>query len=212
MSTFNDIDIECTQCGEEYRGAVWVAIHAGEDPELKDLLQGGELNLVACPECSFVEFQERFLIYQEPAAELVAYVYPEAQKEREGELRAGMLTGFNEAQETMPKQKRLDYEPLLFFGLASLIELLENEDALAKQSQVAQAICKQHNLGMVLLSPTQARRRSTVRVLPRTGSETTPSRADVLQGIDRLLEINPVLDFYETLREKIKADAEWSLA
>src|SRR5438445_5008359 len=101
MSTFNDIDITCEECGEEFRGTVWVAVHAGQDPELKDLLLGGELNLVSCPECGHVTFQDHFLIYQEPAAGLVAYVYPEAQRDREAELRKLMRSGVHEAQAAM---------------------------------------------------------------------------------------------------------------
>src|SRR3954465_13715962 len=98
MSQFNDIDIECPDCGEEYRGTVWVAIHAGQDPELKDLLLGGELNLVSCPGCLHVFYQDHFLIYQEPAAELVVYVYPEGQREQEAELQKMMVAGYREAQ------------------------------------------------------------------------------------------------------------------
>src|SRR5689334_20244816 len=107
MSTFNDIDMECEECGEEFRGTVWVGVHAGEDPKLKDLLLGGELNLVSCPQCGHVAFYDHFLIYQDPSAELVAYVYPENQKRQEDELRKMMLSGFNEAQQGLPKKDRL---------------------------------------------------------------------------------------------------------
>ena len=56
MSAFNDLDITCEKCGEEFRGTVWTAIHAGVDPELKELLLGGELNMVMCTKCSHVAF------------------------------------------------------------------------------------------------------------------------------------------------------------
>ena len=104
MSAFNDLDIICTQCEEEFRGTVWTAIHAGVDPELKDLLLGGELNMVACPKCGFVSFQDSFLIYQEPADELVAYVYPENQEELRPELELMMMAGFKEAQLGFPHE------------------------------------------------------------------------------------------------------------
>src|SRR3954469_4499031 len=80
MSNFNDIDITCEQCGQEFRGTVWTAVHAGQDPELKVLLLGGELNLVMCPQCGYVAYHDRFILYQDPAAEIVAYVYPQAQE------------------------------------------------------------------------------------------------------------------------------------
>jgi hypothetical protein len=211
MSTFNDIDVECPQCGEEFRGTVWVAIHAGQDPELKDLLLGGELNLISCPECGLISFQEQFLIYQEPAAELVAYVYPDAERGQEAELRKLMLSGFQQAQETLPKKERLSYDPVLVFGLEELIEMLRDEESLAHQSQIAQQLCKQNNLNFELLRPAQARRMHSVRVLPRIGSQHPPTRADVVAGIEQLLAINPALDVYATLLESIKADPAWSL-
>jgi hypothetical protein len=211
MSQFNDIDLECSNCGHEHRASVWVAIHAGQDPELKDLLLGGELNLVSCPECMHVSFEDRFLIYQEPAAELVAYVYPEIQRAQEAELQILMLKGFHEAQATLPEKQHLDYDPLLFFGLESLIEQLNEEQALAVQSQVAQALCKQHKLKSILLRPHQARQLGTMRVLPIAGEGTKPARKEILAGIEKLLEIDPVLDLYTKLKEKIKSDPAWSL-
>lgn len=211
MSTFNDIDIECTACGEEFRATVWVAIHAGEDPKLKDLLRGGELNLVSCPACGHVSFQERFLIYQEPVAELVAYVYPDAQHNEEAELRKLMLSGFQEAQEILSKKDRLNYDPVLVFGLESLIEMLRQEDEFAEQSQVAQAFCKQNNIETTLLRPSQARRLGTMRVIPHVGKGYPPTPDDIIAGIDRLLTIDPVLTLYAKLKETIAKDPGWTL-
>ena len=88
MSTFNEIDISCPNCGHEYKGVVWTAIHSAQDPELKDLLLGGEINLLMCPDCAHVAFQDHFILYQDPAAELIAYIYPHAQQADEEFLRA----------------------------------------------------------------------------------------------------------------------------
>lgn len=211
MSTFNDIDITCESCGDEFRGTVWVAIHAGLDPKLKDLLRGGELNLIACPHCGHVSFQDRFLIYQDPAAELLAYVYPESQRGQETELRTLMLKGFHDAQAGMPEKARVSYEPLLFFGLESLIEQLQLEEALAEQSQVTQVLCKENKLDFELLKPSLARSMSTMRVLPRAGTRHPPTRSEVLEGLDRLLTLNPALDFYARLRKAIQENPGWSL-
>src|SRR5579871_5023263 len=98
MSTFNDIDITCEQCGKEFRGTIWTAIHAKQDPELKELLLGGEINLVMCPECSHVAYQDHFVLYQDPTAELIAYVYPASEHGNIETLKNMMLSGFREAQ------------------------------------------------------------------------------------------------------------------
>ncbi len=76
MSAFNEINVTCENCGEEFKGTIWTAIHAAADPELKQLLLGGELNILFCPKCSHTFFYEHFLLYQDPRIKLVAYVYP----------------------------------------------------------------------------------------------------------------------------------------
>src|SRR4051812_41244309 len=145
MSTFNDIDISCEQCGHEFRGTVWTAVNAKQDPELKDLLIGGELNMVMCPECAHVSFHENFLLYQDPDDELVAYVHPVKEEGRADELRAAMLEGFRQAQEVFEPEKRKDYEPLLFFGLTSLEQFVRDELSRIDQSDVAAALCREAN-------------------------------------------------------------------
>src|SRR5579872_7474332 len=106
MSAFNDIDVTCVDCGEEFRATVWTAIHAKEDSELKDLLWGGELNLLICPHCGQVFFYEHFLLYQDPAEEILAYVYPEREETNRTELEKMVLRGFEEAQQEFEKAKR----------------------------------------------------------------------------------------------------------
>src|SRR5260370_34033102 len=124
MSSFNELDVTCEECGEEFKGTVWTAVHAKQDPELKEVLLGGELNLVMCPECSHVAYQDHFVLYQDPAAELVAYVYPARQQGEAETLRPMMLNGFRQAQEVYEPKKRLNYEPILLFGLESLVKMI----------------------------------------------------------------------------------------
>ena len=211
MSAYNDLDITCEQCGEEFRGTVWTAIHAGVDPELKDLLLGGELNMVMCPKCSHVAFQDHFLIYQEPADELVAYVYPENQEENREELRLMMLKGFREAQEGFEPKARLNYEPVLFFGLESLVEHINEELDWTEQSDVAAAVCKEKDIGFIRIRPSESRRLKLPRILPRVGNSAKPDRVSVMAGIKALLSANPLLSLYADQLEVIQGDVQWYL-
>jgi hypothetical protein len=212
MSTYNDIDLLCEKCGEEFQGTIWVAIHAGLHPELKELLLGGELNLVRCPSCGDVTFRDHFVLYQEPAAELIAYIYPESEKGRAEELRKMMLSGFQEAVKDLSGKERPGYEPILLFGLESMIELARAEEALAEQSQIAQVICKQNKLETILLRPSQARRLRTVRVIPHSGASRSPTREQILEGLDKLLQLNSALDLYAQLKRQIQENPSWDLS
>lgn len=209
MSTYNDIDITCEECGHEFRGTIWTAIHAGQDPELKDLMLGGELNLVMCPECAHVAYQDHFVLYQDPSAEIIAYIYPEIQAGQAEDLRQRMMEGFQEAKMFYENERPITYEPILVFGLESFIEMMRAEDDRAEQSQIAEIICGENNIPMIRLTPNQARALTTVRVLPTTGETKNATREEVLKGIKRLLEINPELSLYASLKKQIEADKAW---
>ncbi len=189
MSTFNEIDISCPNCGHEYKGIVWTAIHSTQDPELKDLLLGGEINLLMCPDCAHVAYQDHFILYQDPAAELIAYIYPHAQQTDEEFLRAATVANFQEAQAVYDPKDRKDYDPQLVFGLDTFVAMMQKEDRLAAQSQVALAICKENAIPYILLRPNDARRLRTMRVLPSSKAGSKPSRTEVLQGSKILLTI-----------------------
>jgi hypothetical protein len=211
MSTFNELNITCPDCGEEYKGVVWTAVHAAHDPELKDILLGGELNLLMCPQCSHVAYQDHFVLYQDPAAEVVAYIYPLSQQNDEEFLRATTLANYKEAQAVYKPQDRKDYDPLLVFGLKTFVDMMQAEEARAEQSQVAEALCKENEIPYVLLRPSEARRLRTMRVLPTAKVSAKPSRADVLAGLEKLLTINPTLDLYSKLCTRIQDDLEWKI-
>ncbi len=212
MSAFNDIDVTCSDCGEEFRGTVWTAIHAKEDPELKELLQGGEINLLACPECGDVFFYEHFLLYQDPSNELLAYVYPEKEKENHESLERMMLQAVAEAQAALPPEDRIRYKPMIFFGLESLVEFLHLEDEAVEQSDIAEAVCTESNIAFYRLPADEARRRQVPRILPRLNVHVeAPVRGEVLEGLKKLLDANPMLTHYQDLQKFIQDTPAWSL-
>ncbi len=211
MSTFNERDITCGNCGEIYKGIIWTAIHASQDPELKTLLFGGELNLLMCPQCAHVDYQEHSLLYQDPDAELIAYIYPESQKTEEEFLRKALLKNFQEAQEVYEEKDRKTYEPILVFGLEAFIEMMREEDARSAESQIAQAICKERGIPFKLLRPSEARRLNVMRVMPKLETGAKADRSSILGGLEKLLAINPLLSLYSGLQAQIKEDATWSL-
>src|SRR5580765_5140910 len=122
MSTFNEIDVTCEDCAEEYKGIVWTAVHAGEDPVLKDILLGGELNILVCPKCARPAYQDHFVLYQDTPAELIAYIFPPSQKADEEFLRKSTLANFQEAQKVYAEKDRKDFEPIIVFGLETFVE------------------------------------------------------------------------------------------
>ncbi len=139
MSVFNEIDVTCVQCGKEFKGTVWTSVNAKEDPELKDMLLGGEINILFCPECSHTFFYEHFLLYIDPRLNLAAYVYPPHEESERNDLELMMKRSFREAQEAFDPKDRLTCEPLLMFGLDELQVKIREEDQRFLTDEVAQA-------------------------------------------------------------------------
>lgn len=139
MSVFNDIDVRCVQCGKEFRGTVWTSINAKEDPELKDMLLGGEINILFCPECSHTFFYEHFLLYLDPPLNLAAYVYPPHEEVEKKDLEIMMRRSFEEAQEGFAPKDRFTSEPLLMFGLDELQRKIRELDTKHLTEEVEKA-------------------------------------------------------------------------
>lgn len=211
MSTFNEIDVTCEECAEEFTGTIWTAVHAQEDPELKDILLGGELNILMCPKCSRAAYQDHFVLYQDPAAELIAYIYPPNQAVEADFLHKAMRTSFLDAQQVYPLKERKEYEPILVFGLETFVEMMHEEESRAEQSQIAEAICKEQKIPYLLLRPSKARSLGLLRVLPVQGEARKADRQSVLAGLEKLLAVNPELDFYAALRSTIQKNKNWTV-
>jgi hypothetical protein len=139
VSAFNEIDVTCKNCGHEFKGVVWTAVHAAQDPQLKDMLLGGELNILFCPQCGHTFFYEHFLLYQDPRLKLVAYVHPVAEENRREELEMSMDRGFDEAQAAFELKDRLSYRPVLVFGLDQLKERIRNDEKKLLEAEVDEA-------------------------------------------------------------------------
>lgn len=210
MSVFNDIDITCEKCSHKFRGAVWTAIHAGEDPELKELLLGGELNMVMCPSCSHTAYQSGFLLYQEPSLELAAYVYPHEQESEADALRTMMMRGFREAQAAMEEPVRRTYDPELLFGLDSLVDLLHAETDKEEQGEVAATVCRQAGIKTVGLRPWKARQEQMPSLLPLADPAVGVNRDNVIGGLRKLIAINPALTLYSQSLERLESNPDWT--
>jgi hypothetical protein len=167
-----------------------------EDPELKDLLLGGEINMVECNACHEVFYAEAFVLYHDPENELMAMVYPSDQAEMRELLVEKSLADFETSQATLPENERLSYKPVCLFGLNDLVRLVEAVEEEALQSEVTEAIAKERQLPIRKLRPWVARTQELPRVLPVDESKTDNPRQAVIGGLERLKAINDRLTLY----------------
>src|SRR5687767_14984980 len=115
MSHLIEFDTPCTYCQHPNTVEEWSLVNVKLDPELKDLLLGGELNMGECEACGKMFYAEHFLLYHDPDAQLMAFVYPLSDEAKRSELEKKTQDDFQASQALAVDAERLDYEPLTLF-------------------------------------------------------------------------------------------------
>ena len=158
MSHLIEHDIECPYCQHPNTVEVWSVINVNLDPELKDLLLGGELNMAECEACRKMFYAEHFLLYHDPGAELMAFVYPLTERAAARRIRETNAGKFPKRRSRWPTTRNgSPYPALTLFGLDALLRLVEREDEEVLQSEIVNLLAKEHNWPVIPLKRSVAR-------------------------------------------------------
>ena len=98
----------------------------------------------------------------------------------------------------------VDYEPMVLFGLESLMEFLVKQEENELEIQVVEKLAKELGLGIARLRPSIARTYGIPKVLPRRAPNTNNSVDDIYAGLKYLTRKNRYLKFYSHALEKIR--------
>lgn len=77
MPDTNAVPITCPNCGNQYQTPVRSIIDVGQQPQLRQALLSGQLNLAVCPKCHTGGMLEVPLVYHDPGAEFLAVYFPQ---------------------------------------------------------------------------------------------------------------------------------------
>jgi len=203
-------EIQCP-CGEAFEAELWNAINAQEDPELKEAMIGGEINVVCCPACHEIFYAEHFILYHDSASEIIAFVYPTSFAPQATYWASKMKEDFKTALKDMDPGEIIDYEPMLFFGLDTLAELVRAEEEDTDEISILEHCAKDLGLTIIRLKPSLVRPLQMPRVLPRFAVKSGDLRDEVLAGLDRLLKYNGNLSCFNRIRHLIEHNKAWRL-
>jgi hypothetical protein len=206
MSHLIEHDIECTYCRHPNTVEVWSVINVKLDPELKDLLLGGELNMAECEACHKMFYAEYFLLYHDPDAELMAFVYPLVNELQRDEMEKKTQENFATSQALADDADRLNYAPLTLFGLDALLRLVEQEDEEVLQAEIAAHLAKEKNLSVVPLRRSVARAHQMPPLLLGKTEGNGVSASSAVAALETLLSVNDRLSVYRALLDRVKAD------
>jgi hypothetical protein len=210
MSTRKLEEIRCP-CGEVFEAELWNAINVTEDPELKEALTAGEINVVCCPACSEVFYAEHFLLYHDAENELLAFVYPSSFAVQAGQLESKMTADFERAMHDLPPEQRLAYNPVLLFGLDALVALMHRDEEENDEAAILEYIAKDAGLSVISLHQYLSRPQHLPKAIPFLPLRSGGQREEILAGLRLLLQKNEHLSLYRTLLHAIQDNPEWKL-
>jgi hypothetical protein len=187
MSLLTTKETPCTYCQFPNESEVWTIINVQEDPELKDILLGGELNMTPCESCGHIFYAEHFLLYHDTAAQLMAFVYPYEERAQREFYEQKTAADFEQYKTANAAAVALNsYEPVTFFGVDELLRLLEWEAEASLQADVAAFLSQEKGFSLHRLTPACYRRH---RLPPLWSREDMMRVADIVQA-------NPQLTVY----------------
>jgi hypothetical protein len=214
MSISYQEKVKCS-CGETFETDLFQSISVQENPELKELLLAGEINVVKCSSCFQMLYAERFVLYHDTAEELIAFVYPRDMEAQADDIKSQMQRSFADLQAALPEKQKIAYQPVLVFGLDELCALIHLEEDRTDEADIVSVLCGEMGLLKKKLSKDAARRLGIPTVLPLSG-EAAPKedaagfRARLIQGLKVILHSNDRLQHYKKLLEQVESNPGWS--
>lgn len=201
----------CTHCQYPNEVEVWSIINVKSDPELRDILLGGELNMAECASCKEFFYAEHFLLYHDPAYELMAFVYPHSYADDKPQWEKKTAEDFARTQaDTMPADRQ-NYFPVTLFGLDQLVFQVEDDEEKAIQGEIAKLLSPDHGFQTKTLRPSEARRLNLPIAIPYIEPQGL-NRASVMAALEKLKAANDRLYVYTKFEEMLQKDLNWKIS
>ena len=203
-------EIKCP-CGETFEAEIYQSVTIEDDPEVKDLILGGEFNMVQCPACSEIIYAEHFVLYHDRDQELMAFVYPYSMQSEGEATRAEMTKTFVDLQEALSKDEKLSYKPILLFGMDQLCGLLTEDEEISDEAEIVNHLCRSLGLKQRKIQRGLARERKIPSILPLENPQNSHPRENLIQGLQKILHANDRLVHYQKLLKLVKSDPAWKI-
>jgi hypothetical protein len=202
MAISNIEKIKCPK-GHLFEASLLSAVSVADNPELKEALIAGEINLVSCPVCGEMFFAECFILYHDSENELIAFVYPLSFQEQAAQCKAKMKKEFELALVNFEDRGKINYEPILLFGIEDLVLLLHSEQNIEDEESILKYIAPKLSLKIVKIPPNISRRLGIPKLLPIPKGMKELDLKVLTESLQTIIKYNPNLLHCTDLLEKI---------
>ena len=206
MSIKGSVEAKCPNGCQSAEIEVYSLVRGDRDTDLRDLLKAGELNLVIFQDCGAAFYPEAPVVYLDAKAEFLAFIFPESFKAEEARWRGKMREDYAQLKEALKDEVALGGEPFLFFGYEDVRRILQAEDDMADEVEIAELLCKQLGLKALKVSRRFARDNWLPWTLPCVpGGGYSNGRAK--EGVQKLMKANDRLESFRKWLDWLGANA-----
>lgn len=130
------VQITCPACSTQFRTNLYTVIDVAQQPELKQALLAGQLNLAVCPNCGFASMLGSPLVYHDPAKQLCLVYFPQELNARPEEQERFIGDATNFLIRSLPPDTPRAYllTPQRFMSLASLVDAILEADGVPREA------------------------------------------------------------------------------
>lgn len=134
------IQLTCPNCRNPMRAQVFTLVDVGVQPELKNYLLAGQLNVAVCPNCGTPAMIAAPLLYHDPEKQLFLIHFPQQLNARPEEQERFIGEATSMIMRTLPADAAKGYllAPKRFLTLNSLIEVVLEADGISREMVEAQ--------------------------------------------------------------------------
>lgn len=134
------IQLSCPNCRTPMRAPVFTFVDVGTQPELKNYLVAGQLNMAVCPNCGTPAMIAAPLIYHDPAKQLFLVHFPQQLNARPEEQERFIGDATSLLMRTLPPEQPKGYllAPKRFLTLNSLVDTILEADGISREVIEAQ--------------------------------------------------------------------------
>jgi phosphate uptake regulator len=134
------IQLSCPNCRTPMRAQVFTLVDVGVQPELKNYLLAGQLNMAICPNCGTPAMIAAPLIYHDPNKQLFLVHFPQQLNARPEEQERFIGDATSLIMRSLPQDKPKGYllAPKRFLTLNSLVDVILEADGISREVIEAQ--------------------------------------------------------------------------
>lgn len=134
MSVRETVEVTCPACGEHSSATIWRSMSVSQDPDAKELLLAGSVNVFACPKCRYESLVDTDFLYHDMEHRFCVQYYPYERLADDGFLGHFTVEGrpnpVTESGLSLPESAAYLLRPHIVFEMGELVRYVAFRDRL----------------------------------------------------------------------------------